>query len=168
MREALKQLHWRVILAVSSIVILLDQASKLLIEQLFLEGEELPIIEGLFNLTLTYNKGVAFGMFAQFSTLPRTVFLVLAIGLALAVIGLLLVREYRHDPWGQAFLAMILGGAIGNIIDRLRIGAVVDFIDFYYRTYHWPAFNLADSAICVGVFLLLLRPPRAKLPDQVA
>ncbi len=154
-------LYGRLILCVGLLVVVLDQLSKLMVEKMFTLGEQLPVVDGFFDLTLTYNKGVAFGMFASLEQVPRVIALAGAIGLALLVVAYLLVKEYRRDPIGQVFLAMIVGGAIGNIIDRVRVGAVVDFLDLYYGSYHWPAFNIADSAICVGVLLLLFRKPPA-------
>lgn len=150
-------LYGRLILCVGLLVVVLDQISKLMVEKMFSLGEQLPVVDGFFDLTLTYNKGVAFGMFASLDQVPRVIALAGAISLALLVVAYLLLKEYRRDPIGQVFLAMIVGGAIGNIIDRVRVGAVVDFLDFYYGSFHWPAFNIADSAICAGVFLLLFR-----------
>lgn len=152
-------LYGRVILLVMAVVVVFDQFTKVLVEQIFLIGEQFPVIPGFFNLTLTYNKGVAFGLFSGLAPELRLVTLVFAIGLALMVIAYLLLREYRRDLVGQVLLAMIAGGAIGNIIDRMRIGSVVDFIDIYYKSYHWPAFNIADSVICLGVIFLLFRKP---------
>ena len=122
-------------------------------------GEIKPIIPSFFNLTLVYNPGVAFGVFSDLSDAVRIAVLTATTGIALLAIGYFLFSQYRHDIIAQAALAMITGGAIGNIIDRVRLGEVVDFLDFFIANYHWPAFNIADSAICVGVCILLFRTP---------
>jgi len=145
------------IIVVVLLVVVLDQLTKFWILERFSPGDVQEIIPGVFNLILTFNPGVAFGFLANLSDQVRNIVLGITTFIALSVVGLLLFRDYRSDPIGQAALAMILGGAVGNIIDRLRIGKVVDFLDFYYKEYHWPAFNVADSSICVGVTILVLK-----------
>jgi signal peptidase II len=147
----------RWLLAVVGFVVGLDQVSKALILDSFESGEIKEIIPGLFNLTLHYNPGVAFGMFADLEDGARILVLTFTTVLALALVFYFLVTEYRYDRSGQFALALVLGGAVGNIIDRVRLGKVVDFLDFYLGTAHWPAFNVADSAICVGVSILLFK-----------
>jgi signal peptidase II len=143
--------------------IVADQISKKLILDSFQPGEIRPVIDGLFNLTLTFNKGAAFGLWSGLSSGVREAVLGLTILLALGVVAFLLTRSYYQSFVAQAALSGILGGAVGNIIDRFRFGAVVDFLDWYIGTAHWPAFNIADSAICVGVALLLFAP---KVPEE--
>lgn len=151
----------RALVAVSTIgTILLDQVSKHLVLQNFQPGEIRPIIDGVFNLTLTFNRGAAFGLWSGLPPGWREGVLALTILFALLVIAYLLTRSYYQNALSQIALSAILGGACGNIIDRVRLGAVVDFLDFYYGSYHWPAFNIADSAICVGVAILLLFPTK--------
>ena len=150
------------IMAVVLIVVVLDQLTKRIVIEHFVPGQILPVIPGAFNLTLLFNRGAAFGLMANFSDGIRMLALGLTTALALLCVGYFLFREYFEDKVGQVALAMILGGAFGNLIDRLLIGEVVDFLDFYYSVWHWPAFNLADSAICAGVFVLLVRHPRRK------
>ena len=133
-----------------------DQISKIAVLKTFQPGELLPVVDGLFNLTLTYNRGAAFGLWAGLPSGWREAVLGLTIVMALGVVAYLLTRSYYQSFLAQASLAAILGGAIGNLIDRVRLGAVVDFLDFYLGSYHWPAFNIADSAICIGVGLLIL------------
>ena len=135
----------------------LDQYTKYEVLRGIRHGDEFAIIPGFFNLVLTYNYGAAFGLFATFDQPIRGILLGLTTALALAVVSYFLIREYYADRIGQLALGMILGGAIGNIIDRLRLGKVVDFLDVYLGQHHWPAFNIADSAICIGVVLLLCR-----------
>jgi signal peptidase II len=135
----------------------LDQISKNLIVRTLVEGQQIPLIDGLFNLTLSYNRGAAFGFLANIeSDTLRISLLWSATILALGAVIFMFFFEYKGNTKGQLALALILGGALGNIIDRVSLGEVVDFLDFYYRSYHWPAFNFADSAICSGVTLLLL------------
>jgi signal peptidase II len=144
--------------AVAAVTAVLDQATKLLVMRQFSPGEGVNVLPGLFDLTLLFNKGAAFGLFSGIeSDVIRLGLLAVTTIVALTVLLIVLLREYREDFWGQAIVGLVLGGAIGNVIDRVRIGAVVDFLDFYIGTNHWPAFNVADSAICVGVFFLLIR-----------
>lgn len=140
---------------VLSVILILDQISKAwILERLSLHQSE-SIIPDLFQLTLVMNKGVAFGMGSGLEDALRPFVLWGAMILAITVLLYLLVQDYRGSLVGQIGVAGILAGAIGNAIDRYRYGAVVDFLDFYWGNYHWPAFNVADSAICVGVVLLL-------------
>ncbi len=144
------------VVALALLVLALDQGTKALIQARLLPGDQAPVIPGLFSLTLTFNPGVAFGLFAG---LPEGVRLVvLSITTLLAVVAVLafLFGEYGQTMAGRVGLGLILGGAVGNIVDRVRLGHVVDFLLVYYREWHWPAFNVADSAICIGVGVLLL------------
>ncbi len=136
-------------------VILVDQLSKLWVVHHFVLYQSVPLIPGFFNFTYLTNTGAAFGILAGRPALWRQVFF-LAIGLgALVIIALLQHRIGRRNPWYSAGLALIAGGALGNLIDRVRLGAVVDFLDFYVGSHHWPPFNVADSAITIGVLLLV-------------
>lgn len=142
-------------------VVALDQYTKWMVVQHLSQREFLTIIPGFFNIVLTYNKGAAFGLFSGIQDdLIRHTLLGASTLIALAVVVYLLGKDYMSDVIAKCALALILGGAIGNIIDRIRIGAVIDFLDVWYGTYHWPAFNVADSAICIGVLILLFRKPR--------
>jgi signal peptidase II len=147
-----------------ALVVALDQATKLAALRAFEPGEVLPVVEGVFNLTLAFNRGVAFGLFADLADGVRHLLLGLSACAALGAVLYFFMRDYAGDLPGRCALVLVLGGAVGNIIDRVRLGMVVDFLDFYVGEYHWPAFNIADSAICVGVFVLLFRRP-APLPD---
>jgi len=133
-------------------VIVLDQFTKYVVLQRFSLHESVPVIPGFFNLTYVRNPGAAFGILAGAHGAWRTVFFITVSLVALAVI-ITLVRK-THDRLPLVAFALIGGGAVGNLIDRVRSGEVVDFIEWYYRSYHWPAFNIADSAISVGVALL--------------
>ena len=140
--------------AIAGIVLVLDQFTKYLVLQRFALHESVPVIPGFFNLTYVRNPGAAFGILAGAHGAWRTVFFI-AVSLAALAVIITLVRK-THDRLPLAAFALIGGGAVGNLIDRVRSGEVVDFIEWYYRSYHWPAFNIADSAITVGVALLAI------------
>ncbi|PIE59399.1 MAG: signal peptidase II [Desulfobulbus propionicus] len=137
-------------------VIGLDQYTKWLIQHFFILYESREVYAGFFNLVYYTNNGAAFSMFAGQPTLWRQVFFI-GVSVAALIAILFAYRRYaRINGWYTVALALISGGAAGNLIDRLRLGCVVDFLDFYFGRYHWPAFNIADSAITVGVGLFLL------------
>ena len=134
-------------------VVLADQATKALVLARFALGERLEIT-GFFNLVLVYNKGAAFSFLSDAGGWQTPALAVFAL-VAVAIVGTFIVRSPgRHML--RSGLALILGGAIGNLIDRLRFGSVVDFLDFHAAGWHWPAFNVADSAITVGAALVIL------------
>ena len=140
-------------LGIAAIVILLDQLSKITITKLFVTGESMPITS-FFNLVLAYNPGAAFSFLAHESGWQRHLFTVIGIGAALYIIYL--IKNHSSQRMFCWALSLILGGAIGNVIDRVMYGHVVDFLDFFYGTNQFPAFNLADSAICLGAALFIL------------
>lgn len=155
----------RLVGALGGIVMILDQAAKWLALRRLPPGVPVTVIDGVFSLTLVMNPGLAFGMLGTVPGGWRWVVALLSIA-ALAVLATLASRLLPEGGVVAAIaIGMIFGGAAGNLIDRGRFGAVVDFLDFYWRGWHWPAFNVADSAISVGVALLALRmltlPPRA-------
>ena len=139
------------LIAIAALV--LDQLSKWWILTVVMAPPRPVVLAPFFDIVLVFNRGVSFGMFgAAPGWMPWLLF-----GFALAVAGGLGVWLMRaRNRWLGAGLGMVIGGAIGNAIDRLRFGAVVDFLDLHAAGYHWPAFNVADSAITVGVGLLLL------------
>jgi len=143
-------------------VVILDQATKLLVQRAFRLGESLPVLPGVFNLTYVLNPGAAFGLLAGAAAAFRGPFFIAVSVLAIAVICYYHARYARGHPLPTVGLALILGGALGNLIDRLRVGMVIDFLDFYLGAYHWPAFNVADSGITVGVGLLLVEMLRER------
>jgi len=146
-------------LALSSVsggIIFLDQLTKQQIMQSMRLHESIPIIPNLFSLTYIRNPGAAFGLLAGSSISFRMVFFGLTSIFALGLLGTILLRMPEEDWMGRISVAGILGGAIGNLVDRLRFGEVIDFIDVYIEHYHWPAFNVADSAITVGVIFLIV------------
>lgn len=139
------------------LVLVIDQLSKEVIYKTFEMGESREVIGGFFNLTLVMNPGAAFGLFANLpGDIRRIVLGAVTMG-AMILVFVLLRNEAKEDKISQACLFFILGGAFGNVIDRFRYDAVVDFLDVYYQSYHWPAFNVADSAISLGVCMLLIR-----------
>ena len=146
-------------LAVSTalVVLILDQLTKLLALERLVLGVPVRVVDGFFSLTLIMNPGLAFGMLSAMPTAWRWV----AAGLSMAALAVLTAVGARLLPSGgwmtRLALGLIFGGAVGNLVDRGRFGAVTDFLDVYWRSYHWPAFNVADSAISVGVALLALR-----------
>ncbi|MCD6562023.1 MAG: signal peptidase II [Deltaproteobacteria bacterium] len=136
------------------LVIVLDQISKMAVIQLLKEHESLTIINGFFNLVHVRNRGIAFGLMSR-SDPGLTIYFLLAASLTAVILLLFWLFRLKENETGIAVgLSMILGGAIGNIIDRLRFREVIDFLDFYTGSYHWPAFNLADSAITTGALWL--------------
>ena len=137
-------------------IILLDQFTKAAIQSNFSYGDSIPIIEGFFNITYVRNAGGAFGLFAQASKgLRGVLFLLLPVGACLWLAWL--VWDHRHKSLLSGITySLIFSGAVGNLIDRFSYGYVVDFLDFYWGISHFPAFNVADSAISVGAFLLVV------------
>ena len=146
-----------VVATTALIVLMLDQLTKLIVLQLLAPGTGVSVVDGLFSLTLAMNPGLAFGMLSTTPVAWRWLVAVLSMGalVVLAVVGVRLLPAGGLAT--RLAMGLIFGGAIGNLIDRARFGAVVDFLDFYWRDHHWPAFNVADSAISVGVALLALR-----------
>lgn len=151
-------------LSLAVLVAALDQLTKWLILAVVMQPPRTIPVTPFFNLVLAWNRGISFSLFDNDS--PAGPFLLAGFA-GLIVLGLAwwLVRVDR--PWPAVGIGLVMGGAVGNIIDRLRFGAVTDFLDFHLAGWHWPAFNLADTAITIGVALLVLdglfdRPERAK------
>ena len=139
-------------LVLAVLVGVLDQVTKQLVLANLHRGEMIPVT-GFFDLVLVYNTGAAFSFLAEHSGWQRWFFTVLA--LAISAWLLALMHHHRHEKLLPAAFALIIGGALGNVYDRLVHGAVVDFLHFHYAGWSWPAFNLADSAITVGVVMML-------------
>ena len=138
--------------ALALLVALLDQLTKFMVSASFRYGEA-RAYGSFFNLVLTHNRGAAFSFLASAAGWQRGFFIAIAV-VAILVIGVLLARHAGEKLFCLA-LSLILGGAIGNVIDRIALGYVVDFLDFHVAGWHWPAFNLADSAITAGAVLLV-------------
>ena len=153
------------LILISGLVVLADQITKKIIMASLALHEHIVVIDHFFNITHVLNRGGAFGIFATQSEMVRKlVFLVLSSGVALFILWFYRRVAVTHVflSWG---LALIFGGAVGNLIDRFRYGHVVDFLDFYIGTDHWPAFNVADSAISVGMAILIFHVIFNKMPE---
>jgi signal peptidase II len=150
-------LNW---LWLSLFIVAADQVSKQLAESAIQLYERVALLPHL-NLTLTYNRGAAFSFLSEQSGWQRWFFSVLAVVITLVLV-IWLKQLDRTSRWTAISLSLIIGGAVGNLIDRLLFGHVIDFIDLYYGQWHWPAFNVADSAISIGVVLMLLEAFRGE------
>lgn len=149
----MKRFVW-LFVGLTGAILVLDQVAKALVSAALRLHESRPIIPGFLSLTLVHNTGAAFGILAGESSPLRTVFFLVVSVVAMGVVLWLLWRLRPEQKVEAVALSLIFGGAVGNVIDRIRFGKVIDFIDVFYRSYHWPAFNVADAAISVGVFLL--------------
>jgi signal peptidase II len=137
-----------------TLTLVLDRWTKALVQSRFTLNESISVIDGLFNITYVRNTGVAFGIFSSISSPAKSVLLSLFTAVAAVVVVIYSVRSPVRNRLLQVALGFILGGALGNLYDRISYGYVVDFIEVYFRSYHWPSFNIADSAITTGVVLL--------------
>ncbi|GHU01543.1 lipoprotein signal peptidase [Alphaproteobacteria bacterium] len=144
-------------------VFVADQASKAFAVAYFDGALGIKPLTGFFNFVLTYNRGISFSLLSGEGLASRLALTALA---AAIVGGLVIWLRREDDPAARGGLALLIGGALGNIADRVARGAVVDFLDFYAWGWHWPAFNLADTAICLGAATVLLSGLRAKKPAK--
>lgn len=143
--------------AIALVVFIGDQATKAMVVGSIPERAVIPIIPHFFNLTHVSNAGAAFGMFSDTPSALKTAILIVISAALLSIVLTFAWRSHRLHWEAGVGLALILGGALSNLVDRVRLGRVVDFLDFYVRGYHWYTFNLADSAIVVGAFFLILQ-----------
>jgi signal peptidase II len=144
-----------ILLPILLVGVALDQVTKVLVMLKLPLGSQVPLLPGLLNLVHVHNKGAAFGLMSGWSAEFVWLLFVVVIGLVLVVLGYLLWR-LPDDHWPAALgYSLVLSGALGNLIDRVRLGEVVDFIDVYWGHYHWPAFNVADSLVCVGAAVMV-------------
>jgi signal peptidase II len=134
----------------------LDRWTKWIVQTQFSAYDTKQVIPGFFNIVRSENPGVAFGMFADASSAARTPILIGVSVIAVALLAGMLWRIDRLDGFSATGLALIFGGAMGNVFDRVRLGSVTDFLDFYSGSYHWYTFNIADASICTGAGLLIL------------
>ncbi len=151
---------------IAILVVVLDHVSKWLVASNITLHDSISVLPGFFRLTHVRNSGAAFGLFADSSSEWKVAILILFSLLALAVVSALLWKNSHSMTTTGVGLALILGGAVGNLWDRLVTGQVVDFLDFYVGSYHWPAFNVADSAIVIGALLLVAEILFAKSPAE--
>ena len=164
----MKRKYW-VFLIVCFWIFFVDQWTKYAVQQRLTLFQKVEVIHGFFNLIHVRNTGGAFGIFGgEKGGLGSWLFVVVTL-IAIGSIVFLFIRLREHETTLSLSLSLVLSGAIGNLIDRLRYGEVVDFLDFYVMSYHWPAFNIADSAICLGIGLmaleLLIRDHKKKIAD---
>lgn len=150
-------------LGIAFFVLALDLVSKYWIESTLQFGEQIPVTS-FFNLVLTYNPGAAFSFLSEQSGWQR--WFLSGIASIAAIVIIFLLNKYQLEKLFCWALSLILGGAIGNLYDRIMLGHVVDFLDFYVGTYHWPAFNIADSAIFIGTALMIYDSFRTKQEPQ--
>jgi len=143
-------------------IVLLDQLSKFIVDRTMPLNHSIPVIENLFSLTYIRNTGAAFGILADSHAGFRLPFLILFSLLAIAFIVMMLRRLPESERGLIVALTFILGGAIGNLVDRVVYGEVIDFLDFYWSRFHWPAFNFADSFITTGVMITFYYLVRSK------
>ena len=143
---------YQILCIVSVIVLVVDQLTKVYIDRTMQLYQSIPVIPHLFSITYMRNKGAAFSFLANFNY--RLPFFILISLVAVVAILVALAKLRADQRFAAVSLSLIFAGALGNLIDRVRQGEVIDFLDVYWQSHHWPAFNVADSAICVGVFLL--------------
>lgn len=146
----------RALFLIALLILLLDQASKTAALSLLVEGQRVAVFPG-FSLSLGFNTGASFGLFAE--TMASRPLIMAALTAVLAAFFACMALRARHPSEAVGY-ALIVGGAAGNILDRLRQGGVTDFLDFYWRNQHWPTFNGADVAIVMGAMLILLPIPK--------
>ncbi len=156
---------WAKLAIISGSIVFFDQISKYIIKINLDLYDNIIVIDNYFNITHILNPGGAFGFFATSSPgIRKFIFLFVS-----SVVALFILWFYKKSADNYVFLshglALIFGGAVGNLIDRFRYGKVVDFLDFYVGTYHWPAFNIADSAISIGMGILIYHIIFKKIPD---
>jgi signal peptidase II len=151
----LKSKHFGLMALIVSTILILDQLTKWQVTRTMRLHESISIIPDLFSITYIRNSGAAFGILAGSHSGFRLVFFGITSALALALLGTIYARLSPADWLGRVSVAAIFGGAVGNLIDRVRFGEVIDFLDFSLLGYHWPAFNVADAAITVGVCFLI-------------
>ncbi len=146
----------------SAVVFALDRVSKLMVEARVSAFDVHTVIPGFFDIVHSQNRGVAFGIMNDSTSAWRTVVLIVFSAAAMILVGGMLWKASRMDRWTVAGLALVLGGAAGNLFDRVVWGRVTDFLEFYIGDMHWPTFNVADSCIVIGSGLLLLELLRPK------
>ncbi|MBN4050021.1 signal peptidase II [Nitrospira defluvii] len=140
---------------ISGGIIIFDQITKVIVAKRFELYESVVVLEGFFSLTYILNPGAAFGFLADQSATFRMIFFLSVSVVALVLLGTFFRDTPSEDTIGLTAISLLFGGAIGNLIDRIRLGEVIDFLDFYINQHHWPAFNVADSAITIGISLLM-------------
>ncbi len=151
--------------AISGWVVVFDQITKFFISSKLPLHHSITVIPGFFSFTHILNPGGAFGFMANQSSSLRSVFFLVISSLAVCLIFYFYKNTPKTHPWLASGFALVFGGAVGNLIDRFRFGKVVDFLDVYIGSYHWPAFNIADSAISIGIAIFLFHLLFRKIPE---
>lgn len=144
-----------ILLPVLLLGVALDQISKEMVLRSMPLGSHLTVIKGYFNLVHIHNRGAVFGLLSAWSLDYVRIFFIITTGIVLAVVGYLWWRLPGNQGLAGLGYSLIMAGAVGNLVDRVRFGEVVDFLDFHWRGYHWPAFNVADSLLCLGAGVLV-------------
>ncbi len=166
MKLSIDRSSLRVLFAIVVGVVLVDQVTKaMLLQSLPTMGSVIAVIPGFFDIVHVRNPGGAFGMFAGKSPALRAFFFLAISGIAAVLMTVFYIQVPQRFRWLRAGLALVIGGAVGNLIDRIRFGEVIDFIDLYVGQWHWPAFNVADSAITVGMGIVVLHVLTNRLPE---
>jgi signal peptidase II len=147
------------------LILIFDRWTKSLIHEQFDVNQSVPVIDGLFNITYVRNTGVAFGIFSSISSPAKAILLSIFTAAAAVAVAVYSVRSSEKNRLLQVSLSLILGGALGNLYDRLTYGYVIDFVEIFIGSYSWPAFNVADSAISTGVVLLAVEIFRNEAPS---
>ena len=172
--------RYSLLVGVAGFVVLIDQITKFWVQKTMRLYESIPVVPGLLDLHYIRNTGAAFGFLSGSHSDFRIPFFILVSVAAIGIILFLFHKLEESEVLMPLALSLVLGGALGNLIDRIRLGEVVDFISFHYKAFHWPAFNVADIGITTGVFLLVLRiflfdkresarrdpPRRGRLPQE--
>ena len=149
--------RYKLLLIIAPVVIVIDQWTKLIVDKNMLLYQSIEVLENFFHITYIRNKGAAFGILSGADASLRIPFFLGVSFIAIAVIIYALKTHKGESPIFPVALSLILGGAIGNMIDRVRMGEVIDFLDAHWYQHHWPAFNIADSAITVGMGFLIFQ-----------
>ena len=164
--ESMRKYH----IIIAAMIVLCDRMTKWLVSQKITLHDSIDVVPGLFRLTHVQNQGAAFGLFSESPAEWRVAMLIMFSFAALAVVSALLWKNGNALNATAIALSLVFGGALGNLWDRVTSGRVVDFLDFYLGSHHWPAFNIADSAIVVGALLLLseifLTPQEEKSQEE--
>lgn len=162
----INKMKYFLFMSISFAIVTLDQATKIYIHTHFSLGENKVVIPGFFNLTYIRNAGGVFGMFSESNELIRTILFLLLPMIAFMLILLIVYQLHIKEKYQLLAYSFIFGGAVGNYIDRIHFKYVVDFLDFYYKDMHWPAFNVGDACIVIGVFIALVLTYKTPVQQQ--
>ena len=153
------------LVVIGGLIVIIDQLTKFFIVKQLPLHHTVAVVSGFFNIIHIKNPGGAFGLLADLSPGMRTFVFLFISSLAVGLILYFYLKTPRTQTWLAVAFALIFGGAVGNLVDRIRFGVVTDFLDFYISNYHWPAFNIADSAISIGIRIFVYHLLFKKIPD---